>query len=126
MKKNGKKILIIEDEPSLREALNDKFSQEGFEVEQAPDGELGLSLALGTKPDLILLDIIMPKLDGISMLEQLREDERGKHIPVIILTNLSDNEKLAKAMELGSHDYLVKTDWKLEDVVKKVKEKIGL
>lgn len=82
-------------------------------------------VALLWHPDLILLDIVMPKMDGMTMLAQLREDEWGKTARVITLTNLSDTEKVAEAIEHGSYEYLVKSDWKIEDVVAKVREKLG-
>jgi len=110
----------------LANALNKKFSSEDFEVLVAKDGEEGLKKSLENHPHIILLDIIMPKLDGISMLKKLREDNWGKEVPVILLTNLSDSEKVAEGMEVGVYDYLVKSDWKIEDVVSKVKEKLGM
>ena len=116
---------IVEDELSLLEVLTDKFSKEGFKVLRAKNGKDGLKVALTEHPDIILLDIIMPVMDGMTMLKKLREDEWGKDAKVIILTNLSDNEKTAQALADGSNDYLVKSDWKIEDVVKKVEERLG-
>ncbi|MFA6410860.1 MAG: response regulator [Candidatus Buchananbacteria bacterium] len=121
-----KKILIIEDELSLLQALVDKFKMEKFLVVSAKNGKEGLELAKKEKPDLILLDIIMPITDGITMLEQLRQDEWGKEVPVMVLTNLNDIEKTSEALKSGVRDYLVKTDWKLDDVVKKVKDKLSV
>lgn len=120
-----KRILIVEDEVSLRSALREKLEREGFEALEAKNGVEGLAAALSEHPDLILLDIIMPVMDGMTMLKKLREDVRGMDAKVIVLTNLSDNEKLADAMEHGTYDYLVKSDWKLEDVVKVVGERLG-
>lgn len=122
MAKTNKKILIVEDESSLRNALRDKFIHEGFATLEAKNGEEGLKAALGGQPDLILLDIILPKMDGIAMLKKLRQDAWGKDAKVIMLTNLSDNEKVAEAIAQGTHDYLVKSAWKIEDVVVKVRE----
>ncbi|MFA6428150.1 MAG: response regulator [Candidatus Buchananbacteria bacterium] len=121
----SKKILVVDDEPALRQAMVDKFKTEGFEVVQAGDGQEGLKVALNERPDLILLDIVMPIEDGISMLKKLRTDDWGQTVPVIVLTNLSGSEKVASAMLSGAFDYLVKTDWKLEDLVKKVRAKLG-
>jgi len=118
------KILIVEDEPSLIRVLNDKFSEEGFEVFLAHDGEEGLKKSLEEHPELILLDIIMPKMDGVTMLKKLREDDWGKDVPVILLTNLSESEKIAEATKQGVYDYLIKSDWKINDVVKKVRERL--
>jgi len=125
--KKGKILIveIVDDELSLLEVLTDKFSKEGFKVLRAKNGKDGLKVALTEHPDIILLDIIMPVMDGMTMLKKLREDEWGKDAKVIILTNLSDNEKTAQALADGSNDYLVKSDWKIEDVVKKVEERLG-
>jgi DNA-binding response OmpR family regulator len=120
--KKRKLLLIVEDEASLAKALDKKFSSENFEVIIAKDGEKGLSMALENHPEIILLDIVMPKLDGISMLKELRKDSWGSSVPIIMLTNLSDAEKVAEATESGVYDYLVKSDWKIADIVKKVNE----
>lgn len=117
-----KKILIVEDELSLRSVLAEKLRLESFEVLEAKNGEEGLEISISQKPELILLDIVMPKMDGITMLEKLREDSWGKKVPVIILTNLSSGSEMSKSAENRVSSYLVKTDWKLEDVVKKIKE----
>jgi DNA-binding response OmpR family regulator len=123
--KKKKTILIVEDEQPLIKALNKKMLDSGFDTLQAEDGLTGLKLALEKKPDLILLDIIMPKLDGMSLLQKLRKDSRGKKIPVIILSNLSDADKAQEAEKRGVHDFLIKSDWRLEDVVAKVKERLA-
>jgi len=117
-----KKILIIEDELTLRSVLAEKLKSDGFEVLEAKNGEEGLEVSISQKPNLILLDIVMPKMDGLTMLEKLREDSWGKKVPVIILTNLSSGAEMSRSAENGVSGYLVKTDWKLEDVVKKIKE----
>ncbi|MEK7202707.1 MAG: response regulator [Patescibacteria group bacterium] len=119
-----KTILIIEDEESLRNALCDKITREGFLTLEAKNGEQGLEIALAKHPDLILLDILMPIMDGLTVLKKLGEDEWGREAKVIMLTNLSDTENVAVAAEHGSRDYLVKSYWKIEDVVAKVKEKL--
>jgi len=121
-----KTILIAEDEISLLQALTDKFTREGFNVLEAKNGKEGLEIALEKHPDLILLDLIMPKMDGITMLKKLREDEWGKNVEVIVLTNLSDASTVAKVVEKGAFDFLVKSDWKLSDVVERVKEKLEI
>lgn len=120
-----KKVLIIEDEQTLRGALVDKFTSEGFEVLEAKDGKIGLDLALKNSPDIILLDIIMPVMDGITMLKKLRADARGDSFKVLTLTNLSDGDKISETIDNGSLKYLVKSDWTLSDIVAKVKELIG-
>jgi CheY-like chemotaxis protein len=121
-----KTILIIEDEIPLRNALKDKFSNEGFNVLEAKNGQEGLDMAFGQHPDLILFDIIMPVMDGITMLKKLREDVWGKTVEAIALTNLSDTGHVTDAVAEGAFYYLVKSDWKLEDVVKLVREKLKM
>ena len=121
----SKKILVIEDDQSLRKALSEKIVAEGYVFLEAKDGEAGLELALQHKPDLILLDIIMPKMDGITMLKKLREDEWGKSAPIIVLTNLDSVSNLAEVLNEDVHDYLIKADWSLEDIAKKIKAKLA-
>ncbi len=117
-----KKILVVEDETTLQKALMEFLIQEKFEVVGASDGESGLQMALKTRPDLVLLDIILPKKDGYEVLSELKKGDTTKNIPVILLTNLESPEDINRAFEAGASTYLVKSDYKLEDVVKKVKE----
>ncbi len=119
-----KKILIVEDELDLLGVLSQKFEMEKFEVLEAANGQIGLEQALRNHPDLILLNILMPVMDGMTMLGKLREDSWGKEVPVILLTNLSDEKKVAEAMKKGVYDYLVKADWNINDVVSKVRSKL--
>ncbi|MFA6105607.1 MAG: response regulator [Patescibacteria group bacterium] len=116
-----KKVLIIEDDVSLLKVLSSGLSNQEFEVITAVDGEEGLAVALREKPNLILLDLFMPKMDGITMLKKLREDEWGKKVKVIILTNIEDREKLAAAVENRVYDYMIKTNWNISDVLKKIR-----
>lgn len=118
-------ILIVEDEKDLREALFTVFAAEAFEVLVAEDGEEGLAKALSEHPDLILLDLMLPKKSGQEVLDALREDEWGKNAKVIVLTALEDLETLSSTIEKGGTDYLVKSDWKLQDIVAKVKERLA-
>jgi len=122
----NKKVLIIEDEESVLKVLSTKFTHEGFTVFEARDGEEGLELALKEKPDLIMLDVVMPRMDGLTMLKKLREDVWGKKVPVMILTNLSDDKNIAEAMIGGVYDFLVKSSWDIEDVIKRAKERLNL
>ncbi len=109
-----KRILIVEDDLPLLNALAETFEKEGFQVLKAQDGEEGLKVALKESPDLILLDIIMPKMHGWQMLEKLREDSWGKKVLVIVLSNISDPQKKEQFMETGQVvDYLVKTELRL-------------
>ncbi|HCP08316.1 MAG TPA: response regulator [Candidatus Moranbacteria bacterium] len=122
----NKKILIIEDETSLQKALSEFLMEENFDVAAASDGEQGLILAKDENPDLILLDIILPKKDGYEVLAELKQDEKTKRIPVILLTNLESHEDIEKAFEKGASTYLVKSNYKMEDIVKKIKETLKL
>ena len=119
-----KKILIVEDEPNMLRLLKETLEENQFETVIAKDGDEGLKKAKKEKPDLILLDVIMPKMDGLTMLYELRKDSWGKKAKVMILTNLSDAESVGAALNSGVYDFLVKADWKLADVVKEVKERL--
>jgi DNA-binding response OmpR family regulator len=119
------KILIVEDDESLHNALKDKFAKEGFIVFQAHDGEQGLKMALEQHPDLILLDILMPKMDGLTMLKKFREVDKDKKTPVMLLSNLTDVKEISEALLLGAKEYFVKSNWKLEDLVAKVNDKLN-
>ncbi len=120
-----KKILFIEDEFTLQKAMAETLRKAGYEMIQALDGESGLRLAFSEKPDLILLDIILPKMDGFEVLEKLKSEKETKDIPVIILTNLAGSEDVEKSLSLGATTYLVKSDHGTEDVIEKVKRTIG-
>jgi DNA-binding response OmpR family regulator len=121
-----KKILIVEDEATLQKALAEFLTAEGFDVSSALDGEKGLELAKSEKPDLVILDIILPKKDGYEVLTEIKSGEDTKNIPVILLTNLESPEDIDKAFEKGASTYLVKSNYKLEEVVKKIKETLGM
>ena len=122
-----KTILIVEDELPMLKALGDKFSLEGFDILEAKDGAEGLKAALEKKPDLIILDIFMPVMDGKTMFEKLRADAWGKTVPVIILTNLNPDDKtLDELMKNGPSYYFIKSKWKLEELVSKVKKELGV
>jgi len=124
MPKSKKVILLVEDDEFLSELYATKLNLEGFEVLSAADGKKGLKLALEQRPDLILLDIILPKLDGFEVLKALRADAVGKGIPVILLTNLSQRDEVKRGLELGAADYLVKAHFMPSEVVKKIKAQI--
>jgi len=117
-----KRILFIEDESALQKTFSDRLSQEGYQIISALDGKRGLDLAKTEKPDLILLDLILPKMNGFEVLRNLKEDEETKNIPVIVLTNLERMEDVEKAIELGATTYLVKAQYSLEEVVEKIKK----
>lgn len=125
MEPASKKILIVEDEFALRDTLKEVLLHEGFSVFAATDGEEGLELALREHPDLVLLDIILPRMDGITMLKKLREDAWGKGVRVILLTNVDTTKEVATAIEQGAYEYLVKSDWKIDDVVTMIKKELS-
>ncbi|MDP2641520.1 MAG: response regulator [Candidatus Yanofskybacteria bacterium] len=120
-----KTILSIEDEGALQKMLGDILAQEGYEFVPALDGEIGLRTAKEKKPDLILLDLVLPRMHGFDVLKQLKADKETAHIPVILLTNLEKIEDIQKALELGATTYLVKANYNLEEVVQKVKQSLG-
>jgi len=123
---NKKKILIIEDEATLQKSLTEFLIAENFVVISALDGEKGVELARRELPDLVLLDIVLPKKDGYEVLTDLKQDEKTKYIPVILLTNLESAEDVDKAFEKGASTYLVKSNYKLEEIVGKIKETLKI
>lgn len=120
-----KKILFIEDESVLQKTFGEILKQEGYEMISALDGEIGLRLAKEKKPDLVLLDLILPKINGFSVLEKIKEDKETKDIPVVVLTNLEGLEDVDKALKMGATTYLVKANYSLEEVVAKIKKALG-
>jgi len=106
-----KKILLVEDEDILANMYRLKISKAGYQVEVADDGEQGLVMAKKNRPDLILLDVIMPKKDGFTMLKELKSDVSLKKIPVFLLTNLGQEEDIKKGKELGAIDYFIKANF---------------
>jgi len=121
----AKKILIIEDEEIMINLLQKKLSQEGYNVSVARNGEEGLRLIKETMPDLVLLDIIMPKMGGLEVMEAMQKDEKLKDIPVIIVSNSGQPVEIDKAKELGVKDWLIKTEFDPQEVINKVKKQIG-
>jgi len=118
-----KKILIVEDEKSMAHALELKLVHNGFEVKTAANGEEAISILSQGKFDLILLDLIMPKLDGFGVLAKLKELELD--IPVIILSNLSQEDDERKARELGAVGFFIKSNTPISDIITRVKERLG-
>jgi two-component system phosphate regulon response regulator PhoB len=114
-------VLIIEDDPFLQRAYRAKFSKEGFRVVLAGDGERGLALARETKPAVIILDLMLPKLSGLEVLKSLRAEAGTAAIPVVVLSNLGQEADQKAARSLGAVDYLVKANTRLEEVVKRVR-----
>lgn len=120
------KILIIEDEACLSQMYSSKLKLNGFETIVCQDGESGLLLSQKEKPDLILLDIILPKLDGFFVLKSLKEDLKIKDIPIVLLTNLSQKNDIEKGLKLGAIDYLVKAQLTPQEVIEKIKKILKL
>lgn len=120
-----KTILFIEDESMLQKTFQDLLTQEGYNALSALDGEIGLKMAKEKSPNLILLDLILPRMDGFEVLKSLKEDEKTKGIPVIVLTNLESVQDVERALELGATTYLVKTNYTLDEVLMKIKQTIG-
>ncbi|HBO16549.1 MAG: Two-component response regulator PhoP [Candidatus Moranbacteria bacterium GW2011_GWE2_35_2-] len=116
-----KKIVIIEDEVILRETLQDFLEKEDFDVDSAADGEAGVEMVMRKNPDLVLLDIILPKKNGYEVITELRENQTTKDVPIILLTNLGSIRDIEKALALGATTYLVKADYQLKEIVEKIK-----
>ena len=119
------KILLVEDDPFLLSMYSTKFELENLEVVSAENGELGLKMAKQENPNIILLDIMLPKMDGFEVLEKLKNDNETKDIPVILLTNLNQKNDVERGMSLGADDYLIKAHFMPSEVVEKIKKAIG-
>ncbi len=117
-----KKILVIEDEKTLRFLIVQTLVQEGFEVEEAIDGEEGIQKLKKNKPDLILLDLLLPSINGFEVLSKIKRDSNLESIPVIILSNLGQEEEIKKGLNLGAIDYLIKAHFTLDQVVSRIKK----
>lgn len=119
------KIAIIEDDPVINQMYRMKFEADGFEVELADNGNRGVALVETFKPDIILLDLQMPQMSGAEALSEIRKHDWGKHIPVIILTNMGEEESPKSLKALGIHSYIVKADLTPSQVVNRVKEALS-
>ena len=120
------KIAIIEDDPVINQMYRMKFEADGFEVQLADNGKRGVAMVEEMKPDLILLDLKMPNMDGAEALTEIRKHDWGKTIPVIVLTNLGEEEAPKSLKSLGIHSYIVKADLTPSQVVARVKEALGV
>ena len=118
-------ILLIEDDSLLIKMYQAKFIAEGFEVIIASEGESGLKMALENPVSFIILDVMMPKLSGLEVLEKLRQNPKGKIIPVVVLSNLDQEEKSKKAVQLGAKEFLVKANFTPAQIVEKVRKYLG-
>lgn len=119
------KIAIVEDDPAISQMYRFKFEAEGYTVETADNGKLGLELAETMKPDIILLDLMMPEMTGDQMLEQMRKSDWGKDIKVIILTNMGEQEIPPKVKQLGVSGVILKADMTPRQVAEIVKQRLG-
>lgn len=124
MNKKIYKILVVEDDLSISGLLSEYLTDEGFNVIVAQDGDQGLEMAISEKPDLILLDIMMPKKDGLTVLKELRSTEEGKTVPVIMLTNEKSIEEVNQALESGVHDYFIKADWDVKTLLASIRRQL--
>lgn len=120
------KVLLVEDNILLRNVLKDKLTIEGFSVLIAKNGKEGLQIGLKQKPDIIILDVIMPKTDGIKMLRKLRENSWGKTVPVLLLSNDDNPVHIKRTLKDNAANYLIKLDWELKDIIKRIKEILNL
>jgi len=120
MAEENKKILIVEDDDLTLRMLSDAFRNEGFFVYEAIDGKEGLDTALRECPDIILLDIIIPEMDGLSVFKRLRKSGCCVDTPIIVMTNLEETESITKALSLGKCDFIIKTNLSIGDIVKRV------
>lgn len=123
--KKAVNILLVEDDTFLANIYKTKFEMEGFNVSVAENGADGLEEAKKKKPDIILLDILLPKMDGFAVLKHLKGEDATKEIPVILLTNLGQKDDVEKGLELGAVDYLIKAHFKPSETVDKVKKALG-
>lgn len=121
----AKKILIVEDEELLYNLLQRKLSQEGYEVSIAKDGVEGMKMVREIKPDLLLLDIVMPNKNGFEVMDDMQSDEELRNIPIIVISNSGQPVEIDKAKESGAKDWLIKTEFDPQEVIKKVKKQIG-
>ncbi len=116
------KVLVIEDDSFLRGVLARKLKEEGFEVLEAKDGEEGLQKAQEESPDMILLDIVLPEMDGFEVLSRLKDNEKSSHIPVIILSNLGQPDERERGLKLGAVAFLIKATLTPQEIVQEVKK----
>jgi len=119
-----KKILLVENEEIMIGLLQKKLTNEGYEVSVARDGEEGLKAMREVRPDLVLLDIIMPKMGGFEVMEEMNKDKELKKIPVIVISNSGQPVELDKAQKLGAKDWLIKTEFDPQEVIDKVKKQV--
>jgi len=121
---NKKKVLIIEDETALLYALQSQLAAAGLQTFTADDGEKALKMVGEVNPDLIVLDLLLPKVDGWTFLSEIKSKEGSKDVPVVIISNLSDDASQKRGFELGAKDYLAKVNYSMDELVEKIKKMI--
>ena len=119
------RIVLVEDDEVLAKVIHGELQEAGFDVEQAYDGEKGLTLVQSRLPDLVLLDLVLPKKHGFEVLEELKKSPGTSHIPVIVLTMLETDEDIKKGLKLGANDYIVKSQHAVGEIIEKVKNFFG-
>ncbi len=119
------KILIIEDDDFLRSLAVTKLEKEGFTVAQASDGKSGVDQVTGSLPDLIILDLMLPVMDGFAVLTTLKAEDTTKNIKVIVFSNLGEDSDIKKCLDMGANDYLIKANFTLDELVEKIKGLLG-
>lgn len=117
----GNKVLLAEDDKFISLAYKDGLKRSGFEVIHAENGKKALELAKSEKPDIIMLDVIMPEMNGFEVLEELKKDKDLKNIPVVVLSNLGQESDIKRGQELGATDYMIKSNFSLSEVSEKIK-----
>ena len=117
----AKKILIVEDDKFLRELISQKLLKENYEISEAIDGEKGLKAIKDEKPDLVLLDLILPGMDGFEVLTKAKEDAATSQVPIIILSNLGQKDDIERGLKLGAIDYLIKAHFTPGEIIEKIK-----
>lgn len=121
----AKKITVVEDDKFLRELITQKISQEGYDISEAVDGEKGIETIKKEKPDLVLLDLILPGIDGFEVLSRIKADPDIAETPVIILSNLGQKEDIERGLKIGAKDYMIKAHFTPEEIIKKITDILG-
>lgn len=121
----GKKVIIVEDDEHIAKVYEIKLAKEGIVASVARDGEEAVTKILTERPDLVILDLMVPKKDGFAVLEEIKRDQSVARIPVIVLSNLGQQKDQERAMALGASEYLIKVDYPIQEVINKVKGYLG-
>lgn len=122
----SKKILLVEDDVFMLEILSEKLKKSGFDVSIAKDGEDCMKILESLRPDIILLDILMPKIDGFEVLRIMKTKNELSNIPIVVLSNLGQKEEIQRAMDLGARDYIVKANFTTREIVEKINSVLSL